>query len=172
MREEAGKRTLPKTPPLPLLVPVRFVMPDGSTRGNKSAPAVIDLRRGELRIPSYGVAQRLRARTYRRLKSDTTATARKAMAVKSLSLVKSQTTSATSAAGSSAMRSLTTNTISSKPIATRRSASKASSAKGSPNPGTGESNTLLFILYQSRKGEAAGVPRAPAGVPRPDRMEP
>jgi hypothetical protein len=46
MREEAGKRTLPKTPPLPLLVPVRFVMPDGSTRGNKSAPAVIDLRRG------------------------------------------------------------------------------------------------------------------------------
>ena len=67
MREEAGKRTLPKTPPLPLLVPVRFVMPDGSTRGNKSAPAVIDLRRGELRIPSYGVAQRLRARLIRAL---------------------------------------------------------------------------------------------------------
>ena len=61
MREEAGKRTLPKTPPLPLLVPLRFVMPDGQVRGNKSAPAVIDLRRDELRIPSYGVAQRLRA---------------------------------------------------------------------------------------------------------------
>jgi hypothetical protein len=31
MREEAGKRTLPKTPPLPLLV--KFVMPDGEARG-------------------------------------------------------------------------------------------------------------------------------------------
>gem|GEM_PF-569871 len=57
-REEAGKRTLPKTPPLPLLV--KFVMPDGEVRGNTAAPAVIDLRRGELRIPSYGVVQRLR----------------------------------------------------------------------------------------------------------------
>jgi hypothetical protein len=57
MREEAGKRTLPKTPPL--LVPVRFVMPDGTMRGDKNAPAVIDLRRGELRIPSYGVVQKL-----------------------------------------------------------------------------------------------------------------
>ena len=56
-REEAGKRTLPKTPPL--LVPVRFVMPDGTMRGDKNAPAVIDLRRGELRIPSYGVVQKL-----------------------------------------------------------------------------------------------------------------
>ena len=56
-REEAGKRTLPKTPPLPLLV--RFIMPDGSTHGDKNAPAVIDLRRGELRIPSYGVVQKL-----------------------------------------------------------------------------------------------------------------
>jgi hypothetical protein len=57
LREEAGKRTLPKTPPL--LVPVRFVMPDGTMRGDKNAPAVIDLRRGELRIPSYGVVQKL-----------------------------------------------------------------------------------------------------------------
>jgi ribosomal protein L37AE/L43A len=57
MRREAGKRTLPKAPPLPL--PVKFVMPDGSVRGDKSAPAVIDLRRGELRIPSYGIAQKL-----------------------------------------------------------------------------------------------------------------
>ena len=57
MWEEAGKRTLPKT--LPLLVPVRFVMPDGTMRGDKNAPAVIDLRRGELRIPSYGVVQKL-----------------------------------------------------------------------------------------------------------------
>jgi predicted RNA-binding Zn-ribbon protein involved in translation (DUF1610 family) len=56
-RGEAGKRTLPRTPPL--LLPVRFVMPDGSTRGDRNAPAVIDLRRGELRIPSYGVAQKL-----------------------------------------------------------------------------------------------------------------
>jgi hypothetical protein len=57
MREEAGKRTLPKTPPLPLLV--KFVMPDGEVRGNTAAPAVIDLRRGELRIPSYGIVQKL-----------------------------------------------------------------------------------------------------------------
>jgi hypothetical protein len=57
MREEAGKRTPPKTPPLLMLV--KFIMPDGSIRGNKCAPAVIDLRRGELRIPSYGVVQRL-----------------------------------------------------------------------------------------------------------------
>ena len=57
MREEAGKRTLPMTPPLLLLA--KFVMPDGSVRGNKNTPAVIDLRKGELRIPSYGVVQRL-----------------------------------------------------------------------------------------------------------------
>jgi hypothetical protein len=65
MREEAGKRTLPKTPPLPLLV--RFIMPDGEVRGNTAAPAVIDLRRGELRIPSYGVVQRLRKSLVRAL---------------------------------------------------------------------------------------------------------
>jgi len=57
LRREAGKRTPPKAPPLPLLV--RFVMPDGSVRGNTAAPAVIDLRKGELRIPSYSVVQRL-----------------------------------------------------------------------------------------------------------------
>ena len=56
-REEAGKRTLPKAPPL--LVPVRFVMLDGTMRGDKNALAVIDLHKGELRIPSYGVVQRL-----------------------------------------------------------------------------------------------------------------
>jgi hypothetical protein len=44
MREEAGKRTPPKAPPLPLLV--KFVMTDGSIRGNKNAPCVIDLRKG------------------------------------------------------------------------------------------------------------------------------
>ena len=58
MREEAGKRTTPRTPPLLLLV--RFIMPDGEVRGNTAAPAVIDLRRGELRIPSYGVRVALR----------------------------------------------------------------------------------------------------------------
>ena len=58
MREEAGKRTPPKAPPLPLLV--KFVMPDGSIRGNKNAPCVIDLQRGELRIPSYSVRVPLR----------------------------------------------------------------------------------------------------------------
>jgi len=65
MREEAGKRTLPKAPPLPLLV--RFIMPDGSVRGNRNAPAVIDLRKGELRVPSYGVVQRLRRSLVRAL---------------------------------------------------------------------------------------------------------
>jgi predicted RNA-binding Zn-ribbon protein involved in translation (DUF1610 family) len=64
-REEAGKRTPPKTPPLPLLV--RFIMPDGSIRGNKNALCVIDLRRGELRIPSYGIVQRLRRSLVRAL---------------------------------------------------------------------------------------------------------
>jgi hypothetical protein len=64
MREEAGKRTLPKTP---LLIPVRFVMPDGSTRGDNNAPCVVDLRRGELRIPSYGIVQRLRKSLVRAL---------------------------------------------------------------------------------------------------------
>jgi hypothetical protein len=57
MREEAGKRTLPKAPPLPLLV--KFIMPDGEMRGNTAARCMIDLRRGELRIPSYGVVQKL-----------------------------------------------------------------------------------------------------------------
>ena len=36
MREEAGRRTLPKTPPLPLLV--KFVMPDGQVRGKRTLP--------------------------------------------------------------------------------------------------------------------------------------
>jgi hypothetical protein len=58
MHDEAGKRTPPKTPPVLLLV--KFVMPDGATRGNKNAPCVIDLRKGELRIPSYGVRAALR----------------------------------------------------------------------------------------------------------------
>ena len=65
MREEAGKRTLPKASPLLLLV--RFIMPDGSTRGNKNALCVIDLRKEELRIPSYGVVQRLRRSLVRAL---------------------------------------------------------------------------------------------------------
>ena len=57
MREEAGKRTPPRTPPLPLLV--KFIMPDWEVRGNTAARCMIDLRRGELRIPSYGVVQKL-----------------------------------------------------------------------------------------------------------------
>jgi hypothetical protein len=64
-RARAGKRTLPKAPPL--LLPVRFVMPDGTMRGDKSAPCVVDLRRGELRIPSYGITQRLRRSLVRAL---------------------------------------------------------------------------------------------------------
>jgi hypothetical protein len=64
-REEAGKRTLPKAPPALLLV--KFLMPDGRVRGNTAAPAVIDLRRGELRIPSYGIVQRLRRSLVRAL---------------------------------------------------------------------------------------------------------
>jgi hypothetical protein len=57
MRREAGKRTLPKTPPV--LILVKFVVPDGSVRGKKDAACVIDLRKGELRIPSYGIVQKL-----------------------------------------------------------------------------------------------------------------
>jgi len=58
MREEAGKRTVPNPPAITLLA--RFVMPDGSARGNTSAPCVIDLRRLELRVPSYNVRVPLR----------------------------------------------------------------------------------------------------------------
>jgi hypothetical protein len=65
MRARAGKRTLPKAPPLPLLV--RFVMLDGQVRGKKDAACIIDLRRGELRIPSYGVTQKLRRSLVRAL---------------------------------------------------------------------------------------------------------
>jgi len=65
MREEAGKRTPPKAPPLHLLV--RFVMPDGSMHGKGNASAVIDLRKRELRIPSYGIVQRLRRSLVRAL---------------------------------------------------------------------------------------------------------
>jgi len=36
-------------------------MPDEGERGNTAAPCVIDLRRAELRIPSYGIRLRLRA---------------------------------------------------------------------------------------------------------------
>ena len=42
-------------------------MPDGQVRGNKNAPAIIDLRRDELRIPSYGIAQKLRKSLVRAL---------------------------------------------------------------------------------------------------------
>jgi hypothetical protein len=58
MREEAGKRTMPKFPAATLLT--RFITPDGSVRGNTAAPCIIDLRRGELRIPSYGITVPLR----------------------------------------------------------------------------------------------------------------
>jgi hypothetical protein len=58
MREEAGRRTV-SNPPAALLL-VRFVMPDGSARGNTTAPCIIDLRRRELRIPSYNVKVPLR----------------------------------------------------------------------------------------------------------------
>ena len=70
MRRKAGKRSLPKTPPV--LVPVRFVMPDGSVRGDKNAPCVIDLRRGELRIPSYGIVEGLRKSLVRALVEENT----------------------------------------------------------------------------------------------------
>jgi hypothetical protein len=58
MREEAGKRTMPSPPAVTLLA--RFVMPDGSARGDGRAPCVIDLRKEELRIPSYNVKVPLR----------------------------------------------------------------------------------------------------------------
>ena len=58
MRKEAGKRTMPNPPAITLLV--RFVMPDGSVRGDGRAPCVVDLRGRELRIPSYNVRVPLR----------------------------------------------------------------------------------------------------------------
>jgi hypothetical protein len=65
MREEAGKRTMPNPPAITLLV--RFVMPDGAMRGNTAAPCIIDLRRLELRIPSYNVKVPLRRSLVRAL---------------------------------------------------------------------------------------------------------
>jgi hypothetical protein len=65
MREEAGKRTMPKLPAA--LLPVRFVMPDGGARGDNGAPAVIDLRRNELRIPGYDIKIALRGSLVRAL---------------------------------------------------------------------------------------------------------
>jgi len=64
-RVRAGKRTPPRPPPLFLLV--RFIMPDGEERGNKNAPCVIDLRKRELRIPSYGIKIPLRPSLIRAL---------------------------------------------------------------------------------------------------------
>jgi hypothetical protein len=69
MREEAGKRTPPKTPPLLLLV--KFIMPDGERRGNTAAPCAFDLYKGELWIPSYGVVQRLPRRLVEALIEET-----------------------------------------------------------------------------------------------------
>jgi hypothetical protein len=65
MREEAGRRTMPNPPAITLLT--RFITPDGGVRGNKNAPCVIDLRRGELRIPSYNVRVPLRGSIVRAL---------------------------------------------------------------------------------------------------------
>ena len=64
-RASAGKRTPPKAPPLHLLL--RFILPDGTVKGNRSAPAVVDLRRAELRIPSYGIRIPLRPSLVRTL---------------------------------------------------------------------------------------------------------
>ena len=58
-RERAGKRTPPRPPPLFLLV--KFIMPkDGEVRGKTAAPCTVDLRKGELRIPSYSIKIPLR----------------------------------------------------------------------------------------------------------------
>jgi len=65
MREEAGKRAVPNPPAATLLV--RFVMPDGSVRGDGRAPCVIDLRKEELRVPSYNVRVPLRGSIVRAL---------------------------------------------------------------------------------------------------------
>jgi hypothetical protein len=65
MREAAGKRTMPNPPAITLLT--RFITPNGSVRGNAAAPCVIDLRRRELRIPSYGVSVPLRRSIVRAL---------------------------------------------------------------------------------------------------------
>ena len=73
-RARAGKRTPPRPPPLLLLA--RFTLPDGRERGNKNAPAVVDLRRGELRIPSYGVRVPLRRSLVRALVEENVLTPR------------------------------------------------------------------------------------------------
>jgi len=65
-RERAGKRTPPRPPPLFLLV--KFIMPkDGEVRGKTAAPCTVDLRKGELRIPSYSIKIPLRPSLVRAL---------------------------------------------------------------------------------------------------------
>jgi ribosomal protein S27AE len=51
------KRTLPNPPAA--LLPIRFILPSSEVRGATFAPAIIDLRKGELRIPSYGIREKL-----------------------------------------------------------------------------------------------------------------
>jgi hypothetical protein len=58
MVKEAGRRTVPNPPAV--LIPIKFILPSSEERGATFAPAVIDLRKNELRIPSYGVAISLR----------------------------------------------------------------------------------------------------------------
>jgi ribosomal protein L37AE/L43A len=65
MVKEAGKRTMPNPPAVYL--PLRFKMPDGTIRGNKSSPCVIDLSKCELNIPSYDVKVPLRKSVCREL---------------------------------------------------------------------------------------------------------
>jgi len=64
-REQAGKRTPPRPPPLFFLV--CFIVPDEGERGNTAAPCVIDLRKGELRISSYSIKIPLRPSLIRAL---------------------------------------------------------------------------------------------------------
>ncbi|MEM0335016.1 MAG: hypothetical protein QXT33_01215 [Thermofilum sp.] len=54
MREQAGKRTPPRRDP-PYYLQAKFVKNGKVIHGSKGAPAVVDLGRGELRIPCAGI---------------------------------------------------------------------------------------------------------------------
>ncbi|MEM2187490.1 MAG: hypothetical protein QW407_06975 [Thermofilaceae archaeon] len=69
MREQAGKRTPPKRDPA-FYLNVKFVKDGKRVHGSEGAPAVVDLGRGELRIPCAGIRIPLKPSLLQALEED------------------------------------------------------------------------------------------------------
>ncbi|MEM4563000.1 MAG: hypothetical protein QXI55_03675 [Thermofilum sp.] len=69
MREQAGKRTPPRRDP-PYYLQAKFVKNGKVIHGSKGAPAVVDLGRGELRIPCAGIRVHLQPSLIRALEGE------------------------------------------------------------------------------------------------------